>query len=463
MPHPRIPARPPTHPPDPITRPNLTHHRPQTPGECLELAARSAPLLQYHKTAMREVDGEAIEVPIQRPRNYELAVIEDKPLADRIWERLRKRAGAAIDRFVRREGCGAPLGLTHRLRCLRYTGDDRFEPHYDRIVEDDQVGGRGVAATLLPSPLQTHAATHLHFVHCTAARHKPVTFHKLARDHTPPKSPIIPQGRRSLITVLIYLNDGEGLDFNGGETLFLDARNLKTNPDTADALGVDAAAAAEAAVAAVAAGAGAGLDGGGGGGGEGEAAKAPVVVSVPPRMGRVTVFEHALYHSGARLKDSNGNLLGGGGSVDGGDGGAGGQLGGGDDDGGAESRGVSAGCKLVVRTDIMFETKKTAGAKANVGAEGGAGAGGLVFGRDDATFGNEDMLGGGGGGASGDASRYCRALNDPMVHNSFKSKLSRPKRTLTREHPTHTLTPWHPGTLTPSRPRTLAPWHQGDG
>lgn len=105
---------------------------------------------------MREVDGEVVEVPIQRPRNYELAVIEDKPLADRIWERLQKRAGAAIDRFVRREGCGAPLGLTHRLRCLRYTGDDRFEPHYDRIVEDDQVGSSRAVFLVAPASLQRH-------------------------------------------------------------------------------------------------------------------------------------------------------------------------------------------------------------------------------------------------------------------------------------------------------------------
>lgn len=202
---------------------------------------------------------------------------------------------------------------------------------------------------------------------------------------------------------MIYLNDGEGLDFNGGETLFLDARNLKTNPDTADALGVDAAAAAEAAVAAVAAGAGPDAASGNG---DGDAAKAPVVVSVPPRMGRVTVFEHALYHSGARLKDGEGRLLGGGGGGGGGDGGADGSgVGGGDGDGGAEARGISAGCKLVVRTDIMFETKATAGSKANAGAEGGAAAGGLVFGRDDATFGNEDVLGGGGGAGGDDASR----------------------------------------------------------
>ena len=78
---------------------------------------------------------------------------------------------------------------------LRYSPGDKFEPHYDREV-----------------PFGT---------------------------------------RRSLLTVLVYLNDGD-VDFKGGNTLFLDA--LQPNQG---------------------------------------------VASVPPAAGRVVIFEHGLFHSGA--------------------------------------------------------------------------------------------------------------------------------------------------------------------
>ena len=61
----------------------------------------------------------------------------------------------------------------------------------------------------------------------------------------------------SLLTVLIYLNDGGGKDFDGGETCFLDSKANKLNDSTA---------------------------------------------MVTPSTGDVVVFEHDLFHSSAPLK-----------------------------------------------------------------------------------------------------------------------------------------------------------------
>ena len=62
-------------------------------------------------------------------------------------------------------------GLTARLRVLKYEKDDRFDPHFDQILLD----GRG---------------------------------------------------QRSLVTVLVYLNDG----FEGGETAFLNSHSVEDPP-----------------------------------------------------------------------------------------------------------------------------------------------------------------------------------------------------------------------------------------
>lgn len=114
-------------------------------------------------------------------------------------------AATDIAKFVEREpGCQGPLGLTHRLRLLRYEADDRFDPHYDRVVPDDKGESE------------------------------------------------------SLITVLLYLNDGGGVEFEGGETLFLDATDPQKSP-----------------------------------------------VPVVPKTGRVVLFEDGLYHCGSPLGPNN--------------------------------------------------------------------------------------------------------------------------------------------------------------
>jgi hypothetical protein len=64
--------------------------------------------------------------------------------------------------------------------------------------------------------------------------------------------------QKSLLTVLMYLNNGDGQDFEGGETLFLDNHIVSTTPDDH-------------------------------------------VTKVTPAAGSVVIFEHDLFHSGAPL------------------------------------------------------------------------------------------------------------------------------------------------------------------
>jgi hypothetical protein len=124
--------------------------------------------------------------------------------SETLWERIKDRATEPIAHFAKRDGHGPPLGLNNRLRVLHYSNNDHFVPHFDLVVADDNQ--------------QTH----------------------------------------SLLTVLVYLNDGDGADFQGGETLFLDQQNV--------------------------------TKGG---------------VGITPRAGRVVLFEHELFHAGSLLKHNN--------------------------------------------------------------------------------------------------------------------------------------------------------------
>ena len=105
-----------------------------------------------------------------------------------------------IDVFTSATRCGQPIGLNPRLRVLRYDSDDHdvFDPHFDATT-------------------------------------------RVAGDKT------------SLLTVLLYLNDGGGVNFEGGQTLFLDSEKGDS-------------------------------------------------VHVTPAMGSAVVFEHDLFHSSAPLE-----------------------------------------------------------------------------------------------------------------------------------------------------------------
>ncbi|KAH8071150.1 hypothetical protein JL721_4581 [Aureococcus anophagefferens] len=108
--------------------------------------------------------------------------------ATKLQRRARRRAGG-LRGLARRAAAGARLGV------LRYAPGERFEPHYDLVVD-------------------------------------------------------YPPDRRSLVTVLVYLTDG----FEGGDTAFLDAAAPSSSP-----------------------------------------------AAVAPRVGRVVLFEHGLFHSGQEV------------------------------------------------------------------------------------------------------------------------------------------------------------------
>ena len=158
------------------------------------------------------IDDEGIMhiVKLKRANEHKLSVFEHLPTIDLLWTRMQHVIIPIIDKFVHTTKCGPPLGLNPRLRVLRYDANDNdiFEPHFDATtnVGDDNM--------------------------------------------------------TSLLTVLIYLNDGNGVDFSGGETRFIDHVNPKMSS-------VDVSS--------------------------------TTTLLVAPQAGNVVVFEHDLYHSSAPL------------------------------------------------------------------------------------------------------------------------------------------------------------------
>ena len=148
-------------------------------------------------------------VKLREANRHKLSVFEHRPTVDMLWERMEPAILPHIGSFVRDVGCGPPVGLNPRLRVLRYDADDDdvFDPHFDATTRAD--------------------------------------------------------GRTSLLTVLIYLNDGGGRDFDGGETRFVD--HAVSRP---------------------------------GGGGIDPRERA---TEIAPEAGKVVLFEHDLFHSSAPL------------------------------------------------------------------------------------------------------------------------------------------------------------------
>eukprot|EP00978_Attheya_sp_CCMP212_P011158 scaffold27342_cov45-Attheya_sp.AAC.2 len=161
-------------------------------------------------------DGATYSVQLQNPNPHKLSVFHHAPTVTNMWNhRLKERIEKSpmlLQPFLERTQCGPPLGLNPRLRVLRYdsSDNDRFEPHFD--------------ATTAVGPQ-----------------------------------------RQSLLTVLLYLNDGGGDEFDGGETLYLDSHisSCKKRFDDTD--------------------------------------EYDSVTKVTPRAGTVVIFEHDLFHSGAPL------------------------------------------------------------------------------------------------------------------------------------------------------------------
>ena len=162
------------------------------------------------EAAHKGSDGITHMVKLQTPNKHKLSVFEHAPTLDRLWDKLEPILLPHIGPFMQYTNCSPPMGLNPRLRVLRYDASDNdvFEPHFDAT---------------------TRVTTENNNNKC---------------DMT------------SLLTVLIYLNDGGGKDFDGGETFYKDSVCPKNN-ETA--------------------------------------------TKVVPSTGKVAIFEHDLYHTSVPL------------------------------------------------------------------------------------------------------------------------------------------------------------------
>ena len=173
-------------------------------------------------------DGTSSVVQIQNPNPHKLSAIDTHHdpqqvttstprdsgtiLLDELYSKIfvTLKSHPSYQHYEKRTQCGEMQGLNPRMRVLKYDAkdNDRFEAHFD-------------ATTYVPGQHQR---------------------------------------RQSLITILLYLNDGEGEDFDGGETLYLDSHNSTAGEPNYEN-----------------------------------------VIKVVPKAGRVVLFEHGLFHSGAPL------------------------------------------------------------------------------------------------------------------------------------------------------------------
>jgi hypothetical protein len=208
----------------------------------IEKAQESSIGFRYITEATHKApDGSSYTVQIQNPNPHKLAVVDTghdpfssqhksdqlqnfhdldaTSIMDQLYNTISSilnESNLHYQKFISRTNCGKHQGLNPRMRILQYDAEnnDRFEAHFD-------------ATTFVPSSSKNNR-------------------------------------RQSLITVLVYLNNGNGQDFEGGETMYLNYHNSFTTKTNS----VD-------------------LEGS---------------VKVTPKVGRVVLFEHDLFHSGSPLQ-----------------------------------------------------------------------------------------------------------------------------------------------------------------
>jgi hypothetical protein len=203
--------------------------------ECQDLINRTKSGFRYITEAThKSPDGTTYSVEIQNPNPHKLAAIDTSHgthlhsdskkdqttlMMDKLYSTILSslKSNSSFHSFVCRTKCGEAQALNPRMRILRYDSQDNdlFDPHFD-------------ATTRVPDSLDSSVML------------------------------------KSLITVLVYLNDGDGEEFDGGETLYHDYHNSKTGITFETRDGSE--------------------------------------VKVVPKVGRVCCFEHDLYHSGAPLE-----------------------------------------------------------------------------------------------------------------------------------------------------------------
>ncbi len=169
-------------------------------------------------------DGQTkFQVKLERPNPHKLAVFRHDTWVKTLWERIeplfhtigqdQPSLKKSVDNYIQREGLSSstriasPItGLNPRMRVLKYDACDKdeFQGHFD-------------------------ATTEIHAL-----------------------------GQTSYLTVLLYLNNGGGQDFNGGETEFLSKDDNQEDPNA-------------------------------------------LSIKITPRAGSVVLFEHDLFHRGRPL------------------------------------------------------------------------------------------------------------------------------------------------------------------
>jgi len=195
-------------------------------------------------------DGSSYTVRLQNPNPHKLSAIDthhldhdtdstflesDYNIATNLLNALYQSiythiiSNELFHKFVEREKCGPPIGLNPRIRVLKYDAEDNdsFQPHFD-------------ASTLVQNG-----------------------------------------SKRSLVTVLLYLNNsGQGMDYQGGNTLFTNystdmliaGNQYQTHMKTLKHLNRDSPR------------------------------NSCSYTEVKPILGRVVLFEHDMFHSGEPLQ-----------------------------------------------------------------------------------------------------------------------------------------------------------------
>jgi len=176
-------------------------------AECeqlIHLATKLSSTGFHYVTEASHIDNDGIThiVKLQEANKHKLSVFQHTATIKMLWDKMEPIIQPHIRNFIQHTNCGQPVGLNPRLRVLRYdaTDNDVFEPHFDATTKVNNM--------------------------------------------------------TSLLTVLIYLNDG-GVDFSGGETSYLD-HHISRSIDSC--------------------------------------------TNIVPSRGKVVIFEHDLYHSSIPLE-----------------------------------------------------------------------------------------------------------------------------------------------------------------